>query len=323
MHIWFRINAFNEWPAIESSSMDLKRLKHLVALADARNFGRAAVQCHLTQSAFSRSIQAAEEEMDLQLFDRGTVEVTCTDAGTFVVERARKLLFENSCLERDVSLYRERLIGDLAFGGGPYPAATIVPPLLTEIRNRYPGVGVRVEVNNADHLAAHLRAEELDFYIADVRNVVAAADLTITRVAKLSAGFYVRAGHPLLGQTNVTGAALLPFGVASVRLPEAVQVGLGALMGLGDGKRVPLAVECDDLGLLKSLAETTDTVIGSTDAGTVQDVANKRLVRLEVTDIPPLFADMAIVSLKGRSYSPMAQFAVDFIVRQSLALAPV
>jgi DNA-binding transcriptional LysR family regulator len=86
--------------------MDLKRLKHVVALADTRNFGRAAVQCHLTQSAFSRSIQAAEEEMGLLLFDRGTVEARCTEAGAFVVERARKLLFENSCLERDVSLYR-------------------------------------------------------------------------------------------------------------------------------------------------------------------------------------------------------------------------
>jgi DNA-binding transcriptional LysR family regulator len=271
----------------------------------------------LTQSAFSRSIQAAEEEMGLQLFDRGTLEATCTDAGAFVVERARKLLFEKSCLERDVDLYRERLIGDLAFGVGPYPAATMVSPLLTEIRNRYPGVSVRVEVNNADYLAAHLRAEELDFYMADVRNVVAASDLTITRVTKLSGGFYVRTGHPLLDTASVTAASLLPFGIASVRLPEAVQVGLGALMGLVEGKRLPLAVECDDLNLLKALAETTDTVIGSTDAGTVQDVASKRLVRLNVTDAPPMFADMAIVSLRGRSYSPMAQFAVDFIVRET------
>ncbi len=190
--------------------MDLKRLKHLVALADTRNFGRAAIQCHLTQSAFSRSIQAAEEEYGLQLFDRGPLEVTCTDAGAFVVERARKLLFENRCLERDVSLYRERQIGDLAFGVGPFPAATLVPSLLTEIRTRYPKVCVRVEVNNADFLAAHLRAEELDFYLADVRNVVAAPDLSITRVAQLSAGFYVRAGHPLLALVQVTPADLLP-----------------------------------------------------------------------------------------------------------------
>lgn len=302
--------------------MDLKRLKHLVALADTRNFGRAATQCHLTQSAFSRSIQAAEEELGLLLFDRGTQEVTCTDAGAFVVERARKLLFENRCLERDVSLYRERLMGDLAFGVGPFPAATMVSPLLTEIRTRHPGVCVRVEVNNADYLAAHLRAEELDFYMAEVRNVAAADDLTIVRVAKLSAGFYVRAGHPLLSAKTITAASLRPFGIASVRVPEVVQSGLGALMGLEDGKRLPLAVECDDLNLLKALAETTDTVIGSTDAGTVQDVASKRLVRLTIADMPPLFADMAIVSLKGRSYSLMAQFAVDFIVRQATGIVP-
>jgi DNA-binding transcriptional LysR family regulator len=299
--------------------MDLKRYKHLVTLADTRNFGRAAVQCHLTQSAFSRSIHAAEDELGLQLFDRGTLEATCTDAGAFVVERARKLLFESRCLERDVRLYRERLMGDLSFGVGPYPAAIMVPPLLTEIRTRYPGVCVRVEVNNADYLAAHLRAEDLDFYMADVRNVIAAADLTITRVAKLSAGFYVRAGHPLLAQATVTAASLLPYGFASVRLPESVQVGLGALMGLGNGKPLPLAVECDDLNLLSILAETTDTVIGSTDSNTAQDVVKKRLVRLEVTDIPSQFADMAIVSLKGRSYSLMAQFAVEFITQLSLA----
>lgn len=297
--------------------MDLKRLKHLVALADTRNFGRAATQCHLTQSAFSRSIQAAEEEMGLQLFDRGTVEATCTPAGEFVVERARKLLFENRCLERDVSLYRERLMGDLSFGVGPYPAATMVPPLLTEIRTHHPGVSVRVEVNNADYLAAHLRAEELDFYLADVRNVVAAADLRIARVARLSGGFYVRSGHPLLAQARITAASLVPFGIASVRVPEVVQLGLGALMGLAEGKRLPLAVECDDLSLLKSLAMSTDTVIGCVDAGSAQDVAEKRLVRLAVVDIPPQFADMAIVSLKGRSYSLMAQFAVDFITQQA------
>jgi DNA-binding transcriptional LysR family regulator len=297
--------------------MDIKRLKHLVALADTRNFGRAATQCHLTQSAFSRSIQAAEDELGLQLFDRGTVEASCTDAGAFVVERARKLLFASHCLERDVSLYRERLIGDLAFGVGPFPAATMVPALLTEIRTRYPGVCVQVEVNNADHLIAHLRAEQLDFYMADVRNVVASADLVVTRVARLSAGFYVRVGHPLLARGQINGAALLPYGIASVRLPESVQVSLGALLGLGEGQRLPLAVECDDLTLLKSLAMTTDTVIGSTDGGSVEDVQAGRLVRLEIVDMPALFADMAIVSLKGRSYSLMAQFAVDFMVRQA------
>mgnify|MGYP003582701548 CR=1 FL=1 len=267
--------------------MDLRRLKHLVTLADARNFGRAALLCHVSQSAFSRSVQAAEEELGLKLFDRGTLEVTCTDAGAFVVERARKLLFENHCLERDVSLYRERLIGDLAFGVGPYPAATLLPRLLVETRNRYPGVNVRVEVNNARYLLDHLRAEELDFYLADLRNVPHAVDLSFTRIGQMVAGFYVRAGHPLLREPRVKAPQLLPYGLASVRVPETVSQALGVLFGLEDGKHAPLALECDDLHLLKAIAMETDTVLACTDAATRQEVENATLVRLDVEQLPP------------------------------------
>ena len=132
--------------------MELKRMAHLVALADARHFGRAAERCHLSQPAFSRSVLAAEDELGLKLFNRETPEITCTDAGAFVVERARKLLFESRCLERDVTMYRERQIGDIAFGVGPYPAATLLLSLLCELRASYPGINTRVEVNNAQYL---------------------------------------------------------------------------------------------------------------------------------------------------------------------------
>lgn len=296
--------------------MDLKRLNHLVALADSRNFGRAAVQCHLTQSAFSRSIQAAEDELGLLLFDRGTLEVTCTDAGAFVVERARKLLFESRCLERDVSLYRERLIGDLAFGAGPYAAAALLPPLLKEIRQRFPAVKLRVEVNNADYLAEHLRAEELDFYLADVRNVVADPDLSVTRMAHLPAGFYVRPGHPLLTQRLLSMRELMGHGIVSVRVPDVVLLGLGRMVGLPEGERMSMAVECDDLNLLKSLTMESDSVMASADAGVAEEVASGRLVRLAVKETPALFSDMAAVALRGRSFSLMAQFAIDFLAQQ-------
>ena len=295
--------------------MEIRRLKHLVALADTRNFGRAAQQCHLTQPAFSRSIQAAEEELGLQLFDRGTVEATCTDAGAFVVERARKLVFDSRCLERDIGLYRDRLIGDVAFGVGPYPAATLVPNLLIEMRLRFAGVNVRVEVNNATYLADHLRAEELDFYVADLRNVPATSDLSITRIGRLSAGFYVRSGHPLLARKVVTGPAIMAYGLASVHLPEAMSLLIAPLMGLQEGTRLPLALECDDVHVLKTVTMRTDTVLGCAEAATKQEVQAGQLVKLELQGFPPFASDMGVVSLKGRSYSPMAQFAVDHLAK--------
>ena len=293
--------------------MDLKRMAHLVALADERNFGRAAERVHLSQPAFSRSVQAAETELGMQLFDRGNLEVSCTTAGKFVVERARKLLFDSRCLERDVSLYREQLIGDIAFGVGPFPAVTLLPELMIALRTRYPGINSRVEVNNWKYLAEHLRDEELDFFVADVRDVPRDADLTISSAGQQHGHFYVRAGHPLLGLQTLAPSAMLPYGLASVRLPMKVRSQLRRLLGLSVDDPLPIALECDDVHLLKRVAQAGDTVLASTDAAVADEAREGKLFALNLRGVPSFYADMGIVSLKGRSFSPMAAFAVSYL----------
>ena len=293
--------------------MEIRRLKHLVALADERNFGRAAERVHLSQPAFSRSIQVAEADLGLQLFDRGSLEVTCTAAGAFVIERARQLIFDSRCLERDVSLYRERLIGDVAFGVGPFPAATLLPALILELRTRFAGINSRVEVNNWTYLLEHLRAEELDFFLADIRDVPQDADLTIQTIAQQHGRFYVRAGHPLLSQSAVKPPAMAPFGLASVRLPVEIKQQFRQLLNLSADAHLPISVECDDVHLLKHVALNSDTVLASTDAAVQNEVEAGSLVALDLQGMPPMYANMGVVSLKGRSFSPMAEFAVDFL----------
>ena len=290
--------------------MDLRRISHLVALADERHFGRAATRVHLSQPAFSRSVQAAEEELGLVLFDRGAPEVKCTPAGSFVLERARKLLFDSRCLERDVGLYRERLMGDMAFGVGPFPAVSMVPRLMVEMRTRFAGINTRVEVNNWKYLLEHLRAEELDFFVADIRNVPAAHDLSIETIGRMHGGFYVRSGHPLLSVPVPAAAALLPYGLASVRLPPEMNAALAQLFGLEAGARLPVAVECDDLNLLRQVALSTDTVLGAPADAVRAELQSGQLHALAVVDLPPLFSEMGVVSLKGRSFSLTAEFAV-------------
>jgi DNA-binding transcriptional LysR family regulator len=84
-------------------------------------------------------------------------------------------------------------------------------------------------------------------------------------------------------------------------------------MGFPDGTLLPVALECDDLNLLKTVAMNTDTVLACADTAAVQEVETGRLFRLAVAGLPPVFSDMGVVSLHGRSFSPMAQFAVDFL----------
>jgi len=301
--------------------MNIKRLRHVVAVADERNFARAAERVRLSQPALSRSIQAAEGELGFALFDRGRSEVTPTPAGAFVIERARRLVFESRCLERDIDLYRKTQIGTIAIGAGPFPAATMLPALIAELRNQAPGVQIEVEVSNWDTLTQRVRAEELDFFLADVRDVPADADLEVTRLAHQFGGFYVRSGHPLLGRNELRMRELAPFGLATTRLPDAVRSLLGKLFALAPGQAFPQALQCDDMHLLTSVAMHSDTVLGAVHAAVAAEVDAGRLVLLDVIDLPPLYSELGIVSLKGRSHSPVARIMIDSVIAMALHLA--
>ena len=143
--------------------MNLRRLSHVVALADTLHFARAAEAAHLSQPAFSRSIQAIESDLGIRLFDRDVGDVRPTPAGEFVIERARKLLFEARCLQRDVDLYRDNQLGDTAFGVGPLLTATLMPGALVALRRQHPQVALRMEVGNWVQLLESLRTENIEF----------------------------------------------------------------------------------------------------------------------------------------------------------------
>src|SRR5690349_20209550 len=74
--------------------MDLRQLRYLVALAEERNFTRAAEREHIAQPALSQQIRRLEQEVGLALVERTTRHVAMTDAGDLLVARARRILAE-------------------------------------------------------------------------------------------------------------------------------------------------------------------------------------------------------------------------------------
>lgn len=292
--------------------MDLKRLGHLVALADECHFARAAERVHLSQPAFSRSIQALEDELGMRMFDREGGEVRPTPAGRFMIERARRLLFDARTLQREASLYRDNQLGDTAFGAGPFPAATLMPAVVLRLRKRYPSVGLRLEMNNWQLLHERLLAEDLEFYVADVRTIPADPRIDVSPLARLAAHLYVRAAHPLArAGGRCAFAQAWACGMGSTRLPKPMQELVARLAGLPEGSAPVLAIECDSMQVLRMVALSSDTVIVAPESAVREEVAEGALVLLEVTDLPDVYADMGIVTLAGRTPSPMARRAIE------------
>lgn len=120
-----------------------------------------------------------------------------------------------------------------------------------------------------------LQQEDIEFFVADVRELPADAGLETRSLGRQHGGLFVRAGHPLASKAN-TLAETWKFGIASVRLPEAVKASLAALIGLPSAASVSLTLQCDDIALLRSAMLQTDSVLALTNAAMQADLDTGR-----------------------------------------------
>lgn len=262
-----------------------------------------------SQAAFSRSSQALEEDWGLRLFERGPQGAVLTPAGRTLVERARRLVFDAGCLEREASLLRGGLLGELAFGAGPVPAAVLVPPLLATLRREAPGVVARVRYGNVDSLLTLLTDEAIEFFIADPRMLGDASRVEMAPVSRIRGGLYARAGHPLLDAARVTAANLSRYGLGMVSMSPQLQAYVAQGLGFARPAALPVVVECDDLVTLARLAADGDLLAAlPRELPLIGSLGLQPITGLKT--LGELYVDAHAVWLRGRTMAPSAETAL-------------
>ena len=98
--------------------MELRQLRHLIAVVEHGSFSRAAEAVHLTQPALSRSIQALEAEVGAAVLERNRGAIEPTDVGRLLLTHARQLDSATRDLERDIALTQGLELGELRIGVG-------------------------------------------------------------------------------------------------------------------------------------------------------------------------------------------------------------
>ncbi len=184
-----------------------------------------------------------------------------------------------------------------------------------------PGLNLTISSNNWRYLLQHLRAEEIEFFIADARDIQPDPTITITPLCRQYGPFMCRAGHPLLAQAQRQPRAMLPYGFAALMLPVGVQAALRQLFELTPHDALPVALECDNIGLLADLARDSDVILMATEASVAAGIAAGHLVPLHFPSLPVFYAEISIVQLYGRSVSPAAAVVLDAL-RGVAAAAP-
>lgn len=122
--------------------MDLRQMRYFLALAEERNFTRAAERLHMAQPPLTRQIRALEEELGAVLFLRTTKGVELTEAGLALLDEVPNLLsLAQRAKERTVAA-SQGLSGRLDVGIFGSGVLDVIPRILARFHAQRPEVKI-------------------------------------------------------------------------------------------------------------------------------------------------------------------------------------
>ncbi|HEX3804346.1 MAG TPA: LysR family transcriptional regulator [Solirubrobacteraceae bacterium] len=145
--------------------MDVRQLRSFVAVAEESHFTRAAERLGIKQSSLSSQVRLLEQEVGLPLFDRTTRRVALTDAGVFLLTRARDVIAQIDDTTSELRGMKGDLQGHVRIGLTTTIACVDVIGLLAHFHRRHPLVELAVVEDLSVHLAGQLRSGTLDIGI--------------------------------------------------------------------------------------------------------------------------------------------------------------
>ena len=118
--------------------MNLRDLEYFITLARTEHFGKAAENCHVSQSTLSVQIQKLEETLGVQLFERTKKQVRLTEVGLQLLPQAHEILNIVQNMHTTARAAQDPLAGELQLGAFPTLAPYLYPLLVPSLKKALP-----------------------------------------------------------------------------------------------------------------------------------------------------------------------------------------
>ena len=174
--------------------MEIRHLRYFVVVVEEQSFTKAAEKLFIAQPPLSRQIQNLEEELGVQLIERGARPLKTTVAGQYFYQYAKKML---TSLEQMVSMTKKLtvpedvlrigFVGSLLFG--------LLPRIIYAFRQVHPHLKIEVlEISTQDQIEA-LKQGKIDVGFGRLKISDSSIKRTLLRHERLMVA--VHTSHPL------------------------------------------------------------------------------------------------------------------------------
>jgi len=146
--------------------MTITQLHYVLAVAEHKNFTKAAQKVFVTQPTLSMQIQKLEEELEITIFDRTKKPIQLTEVGQKIVQQARNIVNESDRIKDIVDQQKGFIGGIFRLGVIPTIMPTLLPMFIGNFMKKFPKVKLKIEELHTEAIIEKLREGHLDAAIA-------------------------------------------------------------------------------------------------------------------------------------------------------------
>lgn len=134
------------------TTMNIKHLKALIAVAEAGSITRAADQIFIAQPALSQRLSALEDELGVKLYVRSRQGVQLTDVGQKLYAHAKHIVkFSEEALS-DIKSEEDLPSGHVNIGCQASLAKFLGPRIIETVREKYPNIALSFLSGQSENL---------------------------------------------------------------------------------------------------------------------------------------------------------------------------
>lgn len=173
-----------------------------IAVAEKKNFSRAAEELHMTQPSVSQQIQLLERNLGTKLLNRTNKFVELTKAGEIVYSHAKEITGLYKRMSTLVNDLMNEANGLLKIGASYTFGEYVLPYMLAKLKHQYPNVTPSVLIGNTREIAQAVFNHQIDIGI--VEGEVANQKLYLKTFATDEMYILAGANHYLVNNKEVT-----------------------------------------------------------------------------------------------------------------------